>query len=416
MYVRIYAALLACLVVAALLFGAIHVFYNPYDNGGLEAVGQLAAEALPAAGAPPREQVQAMRAFRREHGRVDLAVYDAGRALVGAVGRPMPALNPAQVASGPMIGSPAVLALQLNDGRWLLVRRTQPNHIRLAVIVMLLLAAGVVAIGAYPVVRRITRRLERLQASVQAWGAGNLSSRVAVEGEDEVARLATSFNEAAARIEGLVGAQKTLLANASHELRSPLTRIRMGVELLEGSAPDVLRAELARSIGELDQLIDEVLLASRLDAMPVEEFEPVDLAALAAEEAARAGAQVQAEPAQVCGSARLLRRLVRNLLENGRRYGNGAALEVELRHTGGNVQLDVCDRGPGVPASERARIFEPFYRLPGASERDGGVGLGLSLVRQIAVRHGGHAECLPREGGGSCFRVVIPAQAGIPAR
>jgi signal transduction histidine kinase len=122
--------------------------------------------------------------------------------------------------------------------------------------------ALVVALGARPVVRRLTGRLERLQRGVESLGAGDLRARVKVEGRDEVARLAESFNQAAARIESLVDAHKMLLANASHELRTPLTRIRLGLEL--AGAPSERKAELERDIAELDQLVDEILLVSCL--------------------------------------------------------------------------------------------------------------------------------------------------------
>jgi signal transduction histidine kinase len=224
--------------------------------------------------------------------------------------------------------------------------------------------------------------------------------------------VAESFNEAASRIEALMAAQKSLLANASHELRSPLARIRMAVELMEGQAAPALRAELARNIGELDQLSEELLLASRLDALPPSADEAVDLAGVVAEECARAGAPAALVPATVTGDARLLRRLVRNLLENAVRHG-GAGVQVELAGAAGadgaQLRLDVCDRGPGVAPAQRERIFEPFYRVPGASEAAGGVGLGLALVRQIAQRHHGTVQCLERSGGGSCFRVLLPA-------
>jgi signal transduction histidine kinase len=264
-------------------------------------------------------------------------------------------------------------------------------------------------VGAYPVVRRTTRRLERLQTSVEALGAGDLAARVKVEGRDEVAALASSFNRSAERIERLVGAHKSLLANASHELRSPLARIRMAVEMLKPDARPELRAELERDIAELDALVDEILLASRLDAGPaLDAREPVDLLALAAEECARLDAVLDGEPVTVPGDPRLLRRLIRNLLENARRYGAGSAIEVGVRRVGDRAELGVCDRGPGVPEPERERIFEPFYRPAGAREREGGVGLGLALVRQIARRHGGEASCRARDGGGSCFTVLLP--------
>jgi signal transduction histidine kinase len=165
-----------------------------------------------------------------------------------------------------------------------------------------------------------------------------------------------------------------------------------------------------RDIAELDALIDEILLSSRLDTLADQTaMEEVDLLALAAEESARVGAEAQGDPVTVRGEPRLLRRLLRNLIENARRYGESSPIDLTVRRTGDvGVEIRVCDRGPGVPESERERIFEPFYRMAGASERAGGVGLGLALVRQIARRHAGEARCEGREGGGSCFVVELP--------
>jgi signal transduction histidine kinase len=112
---------------------------------------------------------------------------------------------------------------------------------------------------------------------------------------------------------------------------------------------------------------------------------------------------------QVTGDERLLRRALRNLLENARRYGGGTVELSVQRAAAGRAEVLVCDRGPGVPEAWRERIFEAFFRLPGHAEREGGVGLGLALVRQIALAHGGSVVCEPRPGGGSCFRLVLPA-------
>ena len=280
------------------------------------------------------------------------------------------------------------------------------------------LVALAVALGTYPIVRRLTRRLEQLQKGVEQWGTGNLSARVAEQGNDEVTYLAQRFNHAAEQVEQLVTSHKSLLANASHELRSPLTRIRMGLELMGDSPSPALKAEISRSVGELDQLIDEILLASRLDAKEADlgTIEPVDLTGLASEECARVDAHLELgfkpQSIVVPGVAKLLRRMLRNLLENARRYGT-SDIELQLAPVVENdrawVRLSVCDRGPGVPPELRERIFEPFYRLPGASEREGGVGLGLSLVRSIVQRHGGSVRCEDREGGGACFVVLLPA-------
>ena len=221
---------------------------------------------------------------------------------------------------------------------------------------------------------------------------------------------------AAARIEALVKTHKSLLANASHELRSPLTRIRMGLELMGGNQPSpAFREEILRNIAELDQLVDEILLASRLDAREADvgTVELVDLIGLAAEECARVDADLDVtavpEGLEVRGVAKLLRRALRNLLENARRYSQGDITVVLQRHDG-QAQLSVLDRGPGVPPALRERIFEPFYRLPGASERAGGVGLGLALVRSIAQRHNGSVRCedQPDGSGGACFVLRLP--------
>lgn len=281
---------------------------------------------------------------------------------------------------------------------------------------MLGLVGLAVALGVFPIIRRLLQRLETLQRSVQRFGEGDLSVRVPEQGQDEVADLARQFNAAATRIEALVKTHKSLLANASHELRSPLTRIRMGLELMGGQQPSpTFRAEILRNIAELDQLVDEILLASRLDAREADvgTVELVDLIGLAAEECARVNADLDVSaspgPLEVHGVAKLLRRALRNLLENARRYSQGD-ITVVVQQRDGQAQVSVLDHGPGVPPALRERIFEPFYRLPGASEGAGGVGLGLALVRSIAERHNGSVRCddRPDGAGGACFVLSLP--------
>ena len=294
---------------------------------------------------------------------------------------------------------------------------------------MLSLVAVAVALATYPISRKLTRRLELLQNGVEKWGEGDLSIRVPESGQDEVAFLAKRFNHAAERIESLVkshesllASQKSLLANASHELRSPLTRIRMGLELMGAPSSPTFKSEISRNIAELDQLIEEILLASRLDARESDlgTIESVDLMGLAAEECARVGAEldVQLEGESVLavqGVTKLLRRVMRNLLENARRHGAGE-ITVTLGKSGAQAVISVSDGGPGVPPELRERIFEPFYRLPGATERDGGVGLGLALVKSIAIRHGGSVHCENRPEGGARFVVQLPLSASESAQ
>ncbi len=287
------------------------------------------------------------------------------------------------------------------------------------------LAGLAVMLGVFPIARRLTQRLEALQRGVQRWGEGELSVRVPETGHDEVADLSRRFNAAAARIEGLMESQaallqsqKSLLANASHELRSPLARIRMALELVDGPASPRVRDEMARNVAELDQLVDEILLASRLDARTVDlgTEETIDLLGLVTEEAARVGAVVALAPGTpellVRGVPRLLARAVRNLLENAVRHGDRDAppgsVQIVLEATDAQAIVHVDDEGRGVPPEQRERIFEPFYRVPGASEREGGVGLGLALVRSIAQRHGGTVHCDARATRGARFTLRLP--------
>jgi two-component system, OmpR family, sensor kinase len=296
--------------------------------------------------------------------------------------------------------------------------------------------AVAVGLGSYPVVRRLTQRLESLQRGVERWGTGDLRARVNEDGADEVAFLGQRFNAAADRIEALVLSHKSLLANASHELRSPLARIRMGIELMSQTPSTAsasaafpstaLKTELARNISELDALIDEILLSSRLDAaqhsgnVDVGSVETVDMVALVAEECARLQVALdvpqdgRASSLQIRGVPRLLRRMVRNLLENAKRYGGSDVQAMVCASSApGVVEIHVSDSGPGVPVAERERIFEPFYRSSLASESGGGVGLGLSLVRSIAQTHGGSVVCLGRDGPGASFVVRLAGKSGV---
>ena len=335
-----------------------------------------------------------------------------------------------RLPTGPMF------RLELQDGQTLLLELPRPKRLlneqgfidsrRIAL--MLIKPAGwavvatvlvaLIALVAYPVVRRLTRRLERLQAGVQRFGMGDLGVRVDEDGGDEVAYLARQFNDTAKRVEALVGSHKSLLANASHELRSPLARMRMSMALLPqagdgNQVANMARQEIEQSIQELDELIGEILLASRLDhgGAATQAKTSVDLAGLLVEECARLGMQADLPDLQdsgvpsfeVAGHAHLLRRLIRNLLENAQRHGRSLdagkghdVVQVKARlwlDHAKRLNLSVSDNGPGVPPSLRERIFEPFFRLPGASEREGGVGLGLALVKAIAREHGALVVC-----------------------
>jgi two-component system, OmpR family, sensor histidine kinase RstB len=411
LYLQFYIALVAILILFGVLVFATWLLLPASDEQQRLLTGSAAAvsDLLPAEDRPLAETQAALDRLHEQLG-VSLSLYSADGRLIGAAGGVLPAPDRSRTESGWIRGKGRgpKFALRLTDGRWLVVRA---HHDRAASwLAKLALLAIAVAVGAYPIVRRITRRLERLQRRVDQLGAGDLSARVEVQGNDEVAKLARSFNRAADQVERLVEAQRGILAGASHELRTPLTRIRMGVELLAGENQVALRERISRDIRELDELIEELLLASRLSAGEnMQSREPVELLALCAEEGARVGASVTGTRATVRGDARTLRRMLRNLFENAQRHGEGASIDASIAvgDTGG-ARILVCDTGPGVPETERERIFDPFYRASGVINR--GSGLGLALVREIARRHGGDVRYLPREGGGSCFEVDIAGQ------
>ncbi|MBY0241815.1 MAG: HAMP domain-containing histidine kinase [Burkholderiaceae bacterium] len=452
LYFRFYVALLASLALFTAAAALLWHYAGPFETSD-RALGVLLRNALPAAGTPAAEQQAALSRLTRDI-KADITLYSPQGERLAYVGEPLPRptrgawrerraaamAEHERLQGAPVVGAASVATdhermmarhverdddgnlrarrffMRLDDGR-LVVSSTplRPMPPRYRLHYLLIALAVIIAIGAYPVVRRLTRRLERLQHGVESLGAGQLSARVKVEGNDEVARLAASFNRSADQIEALLGAHKSLLANASHELRTPLARIRLALELSKEQIEDKRRSGLEQDIAELDQLIDEILLASRLDMADVaqerggarSEVEPLDLLALAAEECARYDeAELEGESAAIQGEARLLRRLLRNLLENARRHG-APPTRMQVRRAGSQAEITVQDDGPGVPPADQDRIFEPFYRSGNVRDNTG-TGLGLALVRQIARRHGGDVRCEPVRGGTSRFVVTLP--------
>jgi len=405
LYLQIFFGFLKVLLVLGLMIGALFWHYagNRWHAAD-EQVLTLLQTLFPVT-ATPAETESVMRAINGISGG-SVALYAADGRLLHAVGTAAPRL---EQAIRPHESGPPFHPAMLPDGRKLVLEWDQngPSKHFGWIVLFLLLAA----LGSYPISRRLTRRIEALQMQADAWGEGNLSARAQVQGYDEIAELATRFNQAAERIELLLGSQRAMLAAASHELRSPLARIRMASGLIGESRPD-LQAQIARDIAELDTLIGDLLLASRLsNDTPQLKLETVDLLGLAAEEAARVGAELDGQPLCLQADARLLRHMLRNLLENSRRHAAGAPITVRIEaNDQGGGMLRVLDRGPGVPEAEREKVFEPFYRPAGTVETGDGVGYGLALVRRIAHLHGGEARCLGRDGGGACFEVSLPAK------
>jgi signal transduction histidine kinase len=288
--------------------------------------------------------------------------------------------------------------------------------VRTALTVMLIgFPVLLVVVGAvtWLVTRRALRPVEGIRREMAAiTRSEDLARRVPVPGtHDEVARLALTTNETLAALQTSVERQRRFVADASHELRSPIASLRTQLEVgaahpglldVEGAVEDTVR---------LQRLAADLLLLAKLDAGERPADARVDLAALAREEAAgRAGVTVRAEDGvTVAGSRGQLVRVLANLLDNAQRHAR-SAVEVSVRREGGVAVVGVADDGDGVPGADRERIFERFVRLDAARSRDdGGAGLGLAIARDVAVHHEGTLTVRDAPAGGALFELRLPA-------
>ena len=442
LWLRIWLATIGAIVVVAVLaVAAWRALFDPtpLGSGAATLASALAAE-LPEPGAAAALAQEALESARARSD-ADFALYDAGGRLIARAGRPLPPpqldeedshwvgwhmRGPEGLDAGERQRMPAY-ALKLADGRWLVVRRSARSLRRpVGPWPTLALLALAVAAGTYPIVRRLTRRLERLQSSVERLGGGDLTARVPVEGNDEVARLAVSFNEAAARIEQLVQAHRGLLANASHELRSPLARMEAALGLARQS-PERVEASLERIEREsrrLDALVGEVLTLARLDSGVDDEApQTTDLAALLASvvddarfEGERIGVTVSSEaPARLPMRARAddLLRAFDNIVRNALRFApRGSTIEIALKTSGDGRRaiLTVDDKGPGLRPDELDSVFRPFVRANGGSN-GAGFGLGLAIAERAVRAHDGTIEASNRPGGGLRIAITLPLTA-----
>lgn len=443
LFLQIYLTIVASLVAVVIVAGIAWDTYgrDRMERNAREVAATLATRLLAARDAPQEAQRQSVEALADDLD-VDLSLFSWKRELIASTSPRVE--NHVRMMERGRRGKRwrgHAWALDLQDGRKLIADfgRRGPRSPLLNFLFFLTASAVAVGLVAYPFVRRLTRRLEALQVGVERIGTGDLSARVAVKGRDEVARLAESFNDSAERIETLLSSHRMLLANASHELRTPLSRIRLGVEMQgDGGTPE-RRAALEQDIAELDELIDEILLMSRLDTgVHADLSQRIDLLALVAEECARyERCEVSGSAPEITGDTRLLPRMVRNLIDNAHKHGR-APVSVELatvapapdsirglsppeqaphhlrgrRKSGSLAEKDgwatitVTDAGPGIAPGDRDKVFEPFYR---AANRQNvkGYGLGLALVKQIAEAHGGTVEILSPDTG-AAIRVTLP--------
>lgn len=287
-------------------------------------------------------------------------------------------------------------------------------------VALILLMAGVI-LAANIVLRRLLDPLRALNTAVGELGAGRLDTRVPIRASDEFGRLTAAFNQMAERVSEMVQSRDRLLTHVSHELRSPLTRMKVALELPSG---DVQRDRLAEDAAEMEHVVSELLELERLRTGRAVALRDVELVALLRDVASRVrdrapGVRViptdeeiwlQVDDDQV-------RTALRNLVENALKYSLPDSRPVELRvaRTANGVAIRVVDDGIGVSAADAERIFEPFYRVdPSRSKRTGGYGLGLSICKRIMEAHGGTITVERLSPRGTAFVLTFPhAGAGF---
>ena len=280
---------------------------------------------------------------------------------------------------------------------------------------LLLIMAATIALTlltAIILARRITRPLQNLAEAARHVGRGGMPEALAEEGAEELAELARTFNNMAQQVQALLANRTTLLAGISHDLRTPLARMRLAVEMLPENAEPKIIARLKNDIEGMNRLIGEFLDFSR--GLEKEAQQPTDLNVLLQElvdNVVAEGVAVRWQPAPDCErplAQMALRRIVANLLSNAVRYGAGKEIELVCECAETESVIRVLDRGPGIPPEEVENVFRPFYRLESSrSITTGGSGLGLAIARQLAEVNGWQIALLPRAGGGTEARLTI---------
>lgn len=271
----------------------------------------------------------------------------------------------------------------------------------------------------FPLVRNLTRPIAQITEATERIARGRFDVRVAQDRSDEIGRLGRAINDMAARLTTLVDGQKRFLGDVSHELRSPLARIQLALELLEQTADDKQRAYIRDGLEEVEQmsgLVGELLSVARAEVNPGKvKRRAVELEPVAARVARREGAgateiRVDVDPGiRVAADPELLARALANLLRNAVRYaGTAGPVELRARRVDRKVRIEVTDAGPGVPQPVLARLFEPFYRPESDRDRDtGGSGLGLAIVKTCAEACGGSVSARNLEPSGFAVTLVL---------
>jgi two-component system osmolarity sensor histidine kinase EnvZ len=273
---------------------------------------------------------------------------------------------------------------------------------------------GIAILATFFIAWRLNRPLADLARAAENLGKGVDPAPVEETGPDEIRAVARAFNRMK---EGLQKGQRdraTFLAGVSHDLRTPLSRLRLELEMLAGKVDPGTQRAMVEDLDDMNAIIDQFIDFIRSEASePPVELNLAELARSSADRAVRSGVQVRCE-LQPVPSLKLrplaMQRLIDNLLANAARHAGG---EVTLRTETSNGQavLSVLDRGPGIPPAMVERLKEPFTRLDEARSGSSGAGLGLAIANRVATLHGGRLDLLPREGGGLEARVILPVAA-----
>ncbi|MCS6785533.1 MAG: ATP-binding protein [Thiobacillaceae bacterium] len=273
---------------------------------------------------------------------------------------------------------------------------------------------------ALALVRHTSLQLRALARQAAVVAQGRLPEPLPETGAAELMQLTRAFNRMAAEVQALLDNRTTLLAGISHDLKTPLTRLRLSLALLDGRVEPPQLARLEAEVEEMQRLIDDMLTLAR--SLRAEPQQTMDLAELvgAVVDRARAGGAIAWRPDGACPwpvAPQACSRILANLLDNAQRYGGGQPVEVELACGQACARVRVLDRGPGIPAHEREAVFRPFYRLEASRSRaSGGSGLGLAIARQLADAHGWRIELKDRPGGGLVAELVLPRASDLTWR
>jgi two-component system osmolarity sensor histidine kinase EnvZ len=315
-------------------------------------------------------------------------------------------------------GVPNVLWVRLTAGNrayWVAFPRNRIERDNTDVLLAWMLAGMAIAILATALIAwRLNRPLAELARAAEDLGKGGDPPAVPETGPSEVRAVAKAFNRMKESLKREERERATFLAGISHDLRTPLARLRLDAEMLEEKVDAATQKGMIADIEDMNAIIDQFIDYARSEA--TEAFAPVNLSMLAkdcAERAARTGAPIRCELADtpvLMVRPLAAQRLVDNLIQNAIKHGGGEVL-VRTSVAAREVSLAVLDRGPGIPEADIARVKEPFARLDEARSGRSGAGLGLAIVARIAKAHGARFDLVPRDGGGLAATVAFPSAA-----